>query len=134
MSRKSDAYWAGYDAEAARIGRTGNLEQLAATVSRQFARDESRKTRILQRSPYVFAAVDAEELSQASSRELATRELKELGIEAGANDPLAILDAHHAGRAYARGRNRLVGGGHPGSAQDASEDNFMNRYLNESKE
>jgi hypothetical protein len=55
----------------------------------------------MQRSPYVFAAMDAGELLQASSHELAARELKELGIEAGDNDPLAILDAHHAGRTYA---------------------------------
>jgi hypothetical protein len=142
MTRKSSDYWAGYDAETARIGaRPGHFESLAQQVSRALGRDEGRKARILQRSPHVFAAMDAEELGQASSRELATRELRELDIDPGDNDPLALLDAHHGGRKFARDTllnagavkggaasfNRLIGGA---GAQDSAED-FIDRYTKE---
>jgi hypothetical protein len=139
MTRKSADYWAGYHAQAARsaIDAMPNFANLATEVAKQLGRDQARKNRILQRSPYVFAAMDAAELSQASSRELAARELAELGIEVGDCDPVQLLDAHHAGRQWARDNMstkggsaaRLVGGG--GSAQDSSADSFVDRYMKE---
>ena len=90
---KNADYWAGYHEEAARQGRAGHFESLAQQVTRALGRDSARKQRIVARSPGVFSSMDAQEFGQASSRELAIRELKELGIAPGDNDPEAILDA-----------------------------------------
>ncbi len=107
-----------------------NYAELAAQVGKALGRDNSKKQRIVQRSPHIFGAMDAGELEQASARELATRELKELGVEAGDNDPTALLDAHHAGREFERKR---AGGGRPRWAQDSASggDSFIDRYLKE---
>ena len=74
--------------------------------------------------------MDAEQLGQASSRELATRELKELGIDCGDNDPVAMLDAHHAGRAYARDGGRAPGG--MDSAGNSAISDILAKYFEES--
>lgn len=134
---RSEAYWEGRRAEDARIALRDraraaldahpNFHDLASEVAKALGRDAGRKQRILQRSAYVFASMDAEEISQASSRELAARELKELGIEVGDGDPVQLLDAHHAGRQYARNNgNKLIGG----SASDAREGpSWLDKYL-----
>ena len=118
---KSKAYWEGVvrDETARFIAakkRAGaaldanlNLPEIARQVADHLGRDNARKQRVYQRSPHVFSAMDAEELAQASSREMAIRELTELGIDCGDNDPVAILDAHHAGRQYARDGGRSAG-------------------------
>jgi hypothetical protein len=118
MAVKSAEYWQGRNEESARIAARDarrsaldahpNFHDIAREVGKNLVRDNAHRQRIFQRSPHVFAAMDAEEVAQASSRELAMRELQELGIDNGDNDPLAILDAHHAGRQYARD-----GGGKP---------------------
>jgi ABC-type hemin transport system ATPase subunit len=106
-----------------------DFAKAANTVARLLKRDAARKRAILARTPRLAYAFDAQELDEMSSRELAARELKELGIDAGDNDPLAILDAHHAGRAFER--NRVSG---RGAAQDSSsESSFVGRYLNSDK-
>jgi hypothetical protein len=131
------------------------LTNIARAVAQQLGRDNVRKQRILQRSPHVFAAMDAQELGQASGRELAVKELRELGIEISADDdPVRMLDMHHAGRKYAADfkipGNRLTGGntiaGNNGSpiigsqgagtgtqeARDSRESgSFVDRYLEE---
>lgn len=140
MTTKSAAYWEGRRAEAERLaagnGRSPSVAELAQQVALAINRDEGRKRALVARSPGVFAAMDGNQLGEASSIELAMRELKALGIEPGDNDPLAILDAHHMGRKFARDSdlhipgNRLAGGntlpgagGTPlvGSARDARE-------------
>ncbi len=131
MSKSAD-YWEGYNREAARKVRGGAFAQLAERVSQSLGRDNSRKQRIFHRSPHVFAAMDADELSQASSSEMARRELKELGIDSGDNDPVAILDAHHAGRKYARDGGKPLGmeGGRT-LAMDSTGSSALDRYLQE---
>jgi hypothetical protein len=136
MTRKNADYWVGYNAEAARraakdaraaVDAMPDLHELASEVAKALGRDAGRKQNIVQRSPHIFASMDAEELSQASSRELAARELKELGIEFGDGDPVQLLDAHHAGRQYARNGNQLIGA----SANDAGENpTFLDKYIN----
>jgi hypothetical protein len=74
--------------------------------------------------------MDAEQIGQASSRELAMRELKELGIDCGDNDPVAMLDAHHAGRAYARDGKR-AGMDSAGNSGQALSDKLA-KYFEES--
>jgi hypothetical protein len=121
--RKSAAYWEGYNAEAARHGRPVDFASLAQSVASALVRDNGRKQRIVARSPGIFSSMDAKEFGEASSTELARRELKALGIDPGDNDPLMILDAHHAGRKHARdyeipggrlvGGNTIQGGGSP---------------------
>jgi hypothetical protein len=135
---KSAAYWEGRRQEDARIAVRDaargaldahpNLHDIAREVAKNLGLDQGRKQRILQRSPYVFAAMDAEAVAQASSRELATRELKELGIDCGDNDPVAILDAHHAGRQYAR--DCLTPGGRT-AGMDSAVDSIVDRYIKE---
>jgi hypothetical protein len=121
-----------------------------SSIARRLRRDEGIKQRILQRSPRLAYSMDAEELGAASARELAARELKELGIEVGEADPIQLLDAHHAGRKYALDRipnaGALNGGAGPtkkligeregdeankltGSSQDAGEGTFLDKYL-----
>ena len=106
MTSKSADYWQGYREQqirsAAKEGRSAvdampDLASISREVAKNLGRDQSRKQRIFQRSPHVFVAMDAEAVAQASSRELAMRELQALGIDCGDNDPVAILDAHHAG-------------------------------------
>ena len=110
MSRRDD-YSAGYFAE------------LAKQVSKGLGRDNARKQRILARSPGAFAGMDSAEYASMSSRELAARELKELGISVGQDDdPEKMLDMHHAGRQWARDRAR-------GSASDSAEPDFLANYL-----
>lgn len=107
-----------------------SYEELARRVTRQLSRDNARKARILQRSPNVFYSMDAAEIEAASGRELAARELKELGIDTGENDPIALLDAHHSGRKWARDRNPAT---RNSSAYDSREgaSNFLSAYLKE---
>jgi hypothetical protein len=154
IDKTSAAYLDGRRQEEARIGarvraaldaRIPNLADIAREVGKQLGRDNGHKQRIWQRSPHVFSSMDAEELGQASARELAARELKELGIDFGDHDPVAILDAHHGGRQYARDRSPADGGpimgGKPdrifnplGSSHDASEgtgNQSLDKYLKE---
>ena len=135
MTTKNADYWAGYNAEATRraakdaraaVDAMPDLHKLASEVAKALGRDAGRKQRILQRSPYVFASMDAEEMSQASSRELAARELKELGIEVGDGDPVQLLDAHHAGRMHER--QRATGGS---AGMDSAIPSFLDKYFNE---
>ncbi len=148
MISKNAAYWEGYNAEAARLSRPGQFESLAQSVARALGRDNGRKQKIFARSPGVFAAMDAEELGRMSSAEMAARELKALGIDPGENDPVAILDAHHSGRQFARDYlipgnrltggnriqgndgNKLIGSGEHGTqeAHDSAE-NAIDRYI-----
>jgi hypothetical protein len=124
MTTKSEAYWQGYREQAARSAAKERsraaqdehpgLHDIARQVSEHLGRDQGRKQRIFQRSPHVFAAMDAEELATASARELASRELTELGIDCGDGDPVQLLDMHHAGRQYARD-----GGKRPSSMDSA---------------
>lgn len=107
-----------------------SYEELARKVSRQLSRDNARKARILQRSPHLAYSMDAAEIEAASGRELASRELKELGIDAGENDPIAILDAHHSGRKYARDRNAATNNSSAYDAREACAGTFMAEYLN----
>jgi len=131
MTRKSDAYWEGFNAEAARKGNAPSVAGLAHQVARSLAQDEGRKQRISARSPHIFAAMDGNEYAEASSTELAMRELKALGIDPKDNDPVAILDAHHAGRQWARDNQRPGGARISGSASDSAGESFLDRYLNE---
>jgi len=131
MTRKNADYWEGYNAEADRNAGAGNVTSLAHRVARAMGRDNARKQRIFARSPNVFSGMDAEELGRASSVELAMRELGALGIDPKENDPLAILDAHHAGRQWARDNQRPGGARIGGSASDSAGDSFLDRYLNE---
>jgi hypothetical protein len=133
MPSKSADYWQGYREQeirsAAKKGRSAvdampDLASISREVAKNLGLDQGRKQRIFQRSPHVFAAMDAEEVAQASSRELAMRELQELGIDCGDNDPVAILDAHHAGRQYARD------GGKRPAGMDSAGDSVVDRYLN----
>ncbi len=128
-TRKNADYWEGYNAEAARNGRSGlSITELARQVTQALGRDSARKQRIVARSPGVFSSMDAQEFGQASSRELAMRELKELGIAPGDNDPEAILDAHHAGRQWAR--DSLSGKRGTQQARDSADSgSFLDKYL-----
>ena len=129
MTRKSAAYWEGRNAEAARLGSASSVADLAQQVALAIGRDEARKRVIYARSPGVFAAMDGNELGEASSVELAMRELKTLGIDPGDNDPLAILDAHHAGRQFARDYQMTGGNRSTGSASDSAGDSFIDKYI-----
>jgi hypothetical protein len=111
VSRNTD-YLDGYYAEQAR------------QVAKSLNRDNAKKQRIIERSPQAFYGMDADELGTASAVELATRELKELGITSKASDPIELLDAHHAGRQYERAK-----GGNRNFARDVSEDSLVGRYL-----
>lgn len=116
------------------------MSEIVRDVSKSLMKDQARKQRIFQRSPNVFSAMDAEALATASARELATRELKDLGIDCGDGDPVQLLDMHHAGRAYARDQqipgNRLAGGNKVaipgekllGEGMDSAGD-YIDRYL-----
>jgi hypothetical protein len=146
---KNSDYWQGYNEAAARraakdaraaVDAMPNFADLANEVARQLGRDNVRKQRIFARSPHIFGGMDASELGQASSRELALRELKELGINIGEDDdPEKMLDMHHAGRAFARDRTPGSGGpilgGKPSaifnpSASDGHEGgSFVDKYL-----
>jgi hypothetical protein len=126
VDKTSQAYRDGFNAEGRRIAARDtrraaldahpNLTDIAREVGKQLGRDNVRKQRIVQRSPHVFAAMDAQELGAASGRELAVKELRELGIEIGADyDPVMALDMFHQGRAHAARDfkipgNKLTGG------------------------
>jgi hypothetical protein len=126
--RKDAAYWEGYRAEAARIAareaaRSHGHATDAEDVMHHLRHDEAVKGRILARSPRLYA-IDAEELGTMSATELATRELRELGITPKNSDPVELLDAHHAGRQYARS------GGRTGAGMDGSgEPNIIEKYI-----
>ncbi len=117
----------------AKIGRDHSYEvfamdqyaELAATVGKQLGRDRASKERIVARSPYAFDGMDAGEYAGASAAELAQRELKALGITPKNSDPIELLDAHHAGRDFARR------GGRSGGGMDAAGDSYLDRYLKE---
>ena len=134
MTSKSADYWQGYREQqirsAAKEGRSAvdampDLASISREVAKNLGRDQSRKQRIFQRSPHVFVAMDAEAVAQASSCELAMRELQALGIDCGDNDPVAMLDAHHAGRQYARDCQT------PGNraGMDNADDSIVDRYI-----
>ena len=135
MTEKSAAYWEGRAAEDARIAARDraraaldahpNVVDLAKEVAKHLGRDQGRKQHILQRSPHIFSAMDADEVGQASARELAVRELKDLGIDCGDNDPVALLDAHHAGRDYGRGGQRTAGG------MDSAGPSWVDKLIND---
>jgi hypothetical protein len=92
-----------------------NYADLAAQVAKQFRKDEARKQKILARSPHLAYALDAEEVARMSSRELAARELKELGIPIGKDaDPEEMLNMYHLGRQHAMGRDSGIIGGFAG--------------------
>lgn len=133
---KNADYWAGHDEEAAKQRTRMAADQhaeLAVAVGRQLGRDRARKERIVARSPQVFYSMDAEEYGQASAAELATRELRELGITPKNSDPVELLDAHHLGREHARAQGRGVRGVAVKSSvmegMDASGNSFMDKYL-----
>jgi len=98
--------------------------ELAAKVGKQLGRDRAAKERIVTRSPSVFFSMDAGEYAAASATELATRELSALGITARNSDPVELLDAHHAGRDFARRGGRTSG-------MDGATPNFIDTYLAE---
>jgi len=138
MTTKNEAYWEGYRAESARqtaksaraaVDAMPDLAALAREVARDLARDQGIKQRIFARSPGVFSGMDAAELGAASSRELAARELKVLGIEVGDGDPVQLLDAHHAGRQWMR--DQMTGGERrQGSASDARDGgSFIDKFF-----
>jgi len=140
--RKNADYWEGRNAEAARLGNPSHFESLAQSVARALGRDNGRKQKIFERTPGIFSSMDAEEFGRMSSTEMAARELKALGIDPGENDPVAILDAHHSGRQFAKDYlipgNQLTGGNRiqgnngnkliGGSASDSAE-NIIDRYI-----
>jgi hypothetical protein len=118
VDKTSQVYRDGYIAESGRQAKKAaratldahlSLHDIARVVGRQLGRDNESRQRILARSPYVFGSMDAAELTTASARELAARELSELGIDCADNDPVALLDAHHAGRQYARDGGKRAG-------------------------
>jgi hypothetical protein len=124
---KNADYWEGFNAEKQRRAALDSAE-VAQRVARSLRRDAAVKQRIINRSSWFYAAMDQQELGEASGRELAARELKELGIEVGDNDPLALLDAHHSGRQWARDNGKKL----QGSASDAADTpNFLSEYLGE---
>lgn len=123
MTTKSEAYLRGRREEEARIV----VSDIARQVADHLGRDNGRKQRIFQRSPHVFAAMDAEELGTASARELAMRELQEVGFDCGDNDPVAILDALHAGRQF----ERLGGLPAMDSAGESAGERLIRRMLGE---
>ncbi len=94
----------------------GYYSELAKQVSRDLGRDRGRKQAILARSPHLGYALDAGTYEGMSSRELAQRELSELGIKPDDRSvEEQLLDAHHAGRKHARD-----GGGNRQSAHDSA--------------
>jgi hypothetical protein len=111
---------------------SGYLAEQARQVAKSLGHDNAEKQHIISRSPQVFWALDAEVLGTASAAELATRELKALGITPKASDPIELLDAHHAGRQHERAKgvlgNRLLG--ERDSARDSASDSFVNQYIN----
>ncbi|MHB8811690.1 MAG: hypothetical protein ACYDAE_00305 [Steroidobacteraceae bacterium] len=122
--------------------REGYIAEQARQVAKSLRRDDAIKRRILYRSPHLLSTMDASELQTASARELAARELKELGVEVGDGDPIQLLDMHHAGRKFARDRDHGPGtafpimGGKPAeifnpTARDASEPSLVDKYLSE---
>lgn len=153
MTRKSDDYYIGRGMEDERRSAKASASaasdahptvvDLATSVMKQLRRDDARKQEILQRSPHLGHALDAETYQGMSARELAQRELSELGVEPdGRSVEEQLLDAHHRGRAYARGEripgNKLKGGNEVampgnkliGSANDSAGDSFIDHYLN----
>jgi hypothetical protein len=127
MTEKSAAYYEGVREEQARQTAKAlglNPAALAQQVARNIAKDELAKRRIFSRG-LTFSVDAAEEVAEMSARELAARELKSLGIEPGDNDPVALLDAHHAGRQYERTKGVL------GSARDSASSggSFLDKYL-----
>ncbi|HEX3915535.1 MAG TPA: hypothetical protein VHW71_18705 [Steroidobacteraceae bacterium] len=138
VDKTSQVYRDGYIAESVRLARKTaraaldanlGMHDIARVVGEQLSRDNASRQRILARSPYVFGSMDAAEVTTASSRELALRELKELGIEDCAdNDPVALLDAHHAGRQFARDGGKRAG---MDSAGESAADRLLRRVLGE---
>lgn len=138
---ESREYWQSFISaavkDAMKNGSGASYAADAQEVARNLRRDEAVKARILAHSPHLAYAIDAAELAGMSARELASRELKELGIEPGDNDPVALLDAHHAGREAAR--RQAWGSAHDGhwrsysgQAWDGSEeggDDLVSRYI-----
>lgn len=105
MPERSAAYWEGMRAEEKRLAERDAARAYAAdaaAIARNLRRDEAVKQRILARSPALAFAIDAVEAAGMSAAELATRELKDLGITPKNSDPVELLDAHHAGREHAR--------------------------------
>lgn len=98
--------------------------ELAAQVGKQLGRDRAAKERIVSRSPFAFSGLDAAEFAGASAAELAKRELAALGIKPdGRSVEEQLLDAHHAGRDFARR------GGRTGSMDGTTS--IVDKYLQE---
>jgi hypothetical protein len=97
--------------------------ELARQVSKSLGRDKATKQRLLMRNPGLAFALDAGEVEGMSAAELAARECKERKLEYGDNDPIAVLDAFHAGVAHARS------GGRPSGMDGAAGSSFMDKYL-----
>ena len=106
-----------------------NLADIVSEVARQVGRNQGANSTSYTLAAHL-AAHGCGEVAQASSREFATRELKELGIDCGDNDPVAMLDAHHAGRAYARDGGRAPGG--MDSAGNSAISDILAKYFEES--
>jgi hypothetical protein len=109
------------------------ITELAHMTMKSMGAENARKRQILQRSPHLAYGMDAAAFAGMSSRDLATRELKELGITPGDNDdPEMMLNMHHAGRQWARGMKggeAAAGGLIGGSAQDSASGSFLSKYL-----
>lgn len=108
------------------------VTELAHAAMKSMGQENARKQGILARSPHLAYGMDAAQFASMSSRELAARELKELGITPGDNDdPEMMLNMHHAGRQWARGMKggEAAAGRLIGSAQDSGEPNFLTKYL-----
>lgn len=103
---------------------------LARQVAKHLGRDNAIKQRILQSAPHLYA-LDAEQLEQMSSGELARHELKGYGIKVSdASDPVEVRDAFHGGRMFERGR--VLGGADARTGgMDAAGDTYIDRYLKE---
>ena len=109
-----------------RSGEAESFVELAQQVAKALGRDETRKRRVAVNLAQAGFAMDAAQISEMSSRELASHALDQLGLKVGRDgDPLIALDFYLAGL-NARGG---------GCAVDASESApaFLERYLNETQ-
>jgi hypothetical protein len=122
-----------------------NIDEIARAVRR----DTVAKQRILARFPSLFSGMDAQELGEASGRELAEKMLRALGIEHGPHDDvLRLADAWTSGAIWGAARNHMngpysgpapdptkLGGANTspliGEARDSATETFLDKYLKE---
>jgi hypothetical protein len=132
MTTMSEAYWEGRreekDRQDAKAAAAGDVAAMVRQAARKIGRDSGVTQRIFARSPHIFSGMDAAELGAASPEEMAARELKELGIDPRDNDPVAILDAHHAGREYARQGRRGAG---LNASMDGASQSWLDKYVSD---